>query len=140
MKHKRSSFFSGPKIRFLPLVVLCWFVPFSWADPVLPHLLADHMVLQQERPLHIWGKADPGEKIAVTLADKTTSALTDAVAEIVSGISAAGGTTEGTASSVSTARPGAVTCGTSLTALSEDTGSESADFICKTSPATSDNQ
>src|SRR5580700_4558119 len=78
MKHKRSSFFSGPKIRFLPLVVLCWFVPFSWADPVLPHLLADHMVLQQERPLHIWGKADPGEKIAVTLADKTTSALTDA--------------------------------------------------------------
>jgi sialate O-acetylesterase len=80
MRHKRSSFFSGPKIRFLPLVlvVLCWFAPFSWADPVLPHLLADHMVLQQERPLHIWGKADPGEKIAVMLADKTTSALTDA--------------------------------------------------------------
>jgi len=36
------------------------------------------MVLQQERPIHIWGKADPEEKITVTLADKTTSALPDA--------------------------------------------------------------
>jgi len=36
------------------------------------------MVLQQDRQIHIWGNADPGEKIIVTLADKTSSALPDA--------------------------------------------------------------
>jgi sialate O-acetylesterase len=36
------------------------------------------MVLQQDRPIHIWGKADRGEKITVMLADKARSALSDA--------------------------------------------------------------
>ncbi len=36
------------------------------------------MVLQQEREIHIWGKADPGEKITVTLEEQTRSAPTDA--------------------------------------------------------------
>jgi sialate O-acetylesterase len=36
------------------------------------------MVLQQGRDIHIWGKADPGEEIAVTLAGKTRSTLPDA--------------------------------------------------------------
>jgi len=36
------------------------------------------MVLEQDRPIHIWGQADLGEKITVTLADKTRSALPDA--------------------------------------------------------------
>jgi len=36
------------------------------------------MVLEQGRPIHIWGKADLGEKITVTLADKTRSVLPDA--------------------------------------------------------------
>jgi sialate O-acetylesterase len=40
----------------------------GWADPLLPHLIGDHMVLQQQRPIHIWGKADPGEQIVVSLA------------------------------------------------------------------------
>jgi sialate O-acetylesterase len=62
----------------LVLTVLCWLPVYSWANPVLPHLLADHMVLQQGRDIHIWGKADPGEEIAVTLAGKTRSTLPDA--------------------------------------------------------------
>ena len=64
--------------RLLPLAVLCGLVCSCWADPVLPHLLSDHMVLEQGRPIHIWGKADLGEKITVTLADKTRSVLPDA--------------------------------------------------------------
>jgi hypothetical protein len=36
------------------------------------------MVLQQGREIHIRGKADPGEKITVTLADKMNSAQPDA--------------------------------------------------------------
>jgi len=32
----------------------------AWADPTLPTLFSDHMVLQQGREIHIWGKADSG--------------------------------------------------------------------------------
>ncbi len=43
------------------------------AAPALPGLFSDHMVLQQGRELPIWGWADPGEKITVTLANLTRS-------------------------------------------------------------------
>src|SRR5215468_1405831 len=49
-----------------------------WADPVLPHLIGDHMVLQQQREIHVWGKADPEEQISVTLSGRTSSAGADA--------------------------------------------------------------
>src|SRR3981081_1025482 len=78
MTHKRFSPCPSPMLRLLALAVLCWFPSSSWADPVLPHLLSDHMVLQQGREIHIWGKADLGEKITVTLGEKTTSAQPDA--------------------------------------------------------------
>jgi sialate O-acetylesterase len=47
-----------------------------WADPILPTLISDHMVLQQEREIRIWGKAEAGEKITVSLAghEATTTA------------------------------------------------------------------
>ena len=48
------------------------------ADPVLPTLFTDHMVLQQGRPVHVWGKADPREKVAVDFAGHTATATTDA--------------------------------------------------------------
>ena len=46
------------------------------ADPVLPTLFSDHMVLQREREIRIWGKADVDEKISVSLAghEATTTA------------------------------------------------------------------
>lgn len=34
----------------------------------LPHVFGDHMVLQRERPIPVWGWAEPGEKVAVRLA------------------------------------------------------------------------
>lgn len=37
------------------------------ADVRLPKVLSDHMVLQRDSPIHIWGWADPGECIAVSL-------------------------------------------------------------------------
>src|SRR6267378_6384419 len=77
MTHTRSSLSQGPMSQLLTLAVFCWLPSSSWADPVLPHLLSDHMVLQQGREIHIWGKADPGEKITVTLAERTSSAQPD---------------------------------------------------------------
>jgi sialate O-acetylesterase len=78
MTHNRCSLSPGPISQLLILALLCWLSPSSWADPVLPRLLSDHMVLQQGHEIHIWGKADPGEKITVTLAEKTSSAQPDA--------------------------------------------------------------
>ena len=49
-----------------------------FAAPTLPHILSDHMVLQRDRPVHIWGWARPGEKITVRLAGKTATATTSA--------------------------------------------------------------
>jgi len=47
------------------------------ADPVLPHLFSDHMVLQRETEIRIWGWADPGEKISVTLGAGSGQAVAD---------------------------------------------------------------
>jgi sialate O-acetylesterase len=44
------------------------------ADVSLPTLLSDHAVLQRGRPIPVWGRADPGEKVIVTLAGKSASA------------------------------------------------------------------
>ncbi len=35
------------------------------AEVRLPHILSDHAVLQRDAPIHIWGWADPNEKIQV---------------------------------------------------------------------------
>ena len=66
----------------IPKLIVCAFsfvacVCNVWAAPVLPTLFSDHMVLQQGREIHVWGKADAGEKITVALAGKNTSTTTD---------------------------------------------------------------
>lgn len=49
------------------------------AEPVLPTLFSDHMVLQRGAEIRVWGKADPSEKIAVGIADRSGTATADAV-------------------------------------------------------------
>ncbi|CAN5794847.1 sialate O-acetylesterase [soil metagenome] len=46
--------------------------PSSWAKVTLPPIFSDHAVLQKFEKVPVWGKADPGEKITVTL-DKVTA-------------------------------------------------------------------
>jgi sialate O-acetylesterase len=48
------------------------------ADPSLPHLFSDHMVLQREAIIRIWGWADPGEKIAASLSATTRETVASA--------------------------------------------------------------
>ena len=48
------------------------------ADPLLPTLFSDHMVFEQWREIHVWGKADPGESITASLGAERASATTDA--------------------------------------------------------------
>jgi sialate O-acetylesterase len=39
----------------------------------LPAILAEHMVLQQNRPVHLWGLADPGEAVTATFRGQSAS-------------------------------------------------------------------
>src|SRR6478752_1039437 len=52
------------------------FLP-GFADVRLPKLLADNMVLQRNKPLTIWGWADPNEKISVQFNKQTKSGKAD---------------------------------------------------------------
>ena len=46
---------------------------FAQADVKLPKVIASHMVLQQKLPLPIWGTADAGEEVTVSLGDNKAS-------------------------------------------------------------------
>lgn len=48
------------------------------ADVRLPGIFGDSMVLQQQMPIHIWGWADPGESIIVSLGDVSVETTTSA--------------------------------------------------------------
>ena len=64
-------------VRIAAVLCLIAYGLSSWADPALPTLLSDHMVVQQGREIHIWGKADPDEKLSVSLAGHTATTTAD---------------------------------------------------------------
>lgn len=48
------------------------------AEVKLPKILGDNMVLQRDKPITVWGWADPGEKVEVSFAGEKVSAEADA--------------------------------------------------------------
>ena len=69
-----------PKISLLARFVLsvCAAAACARADVTLPALLTDHMVIQRGVPVHLWGKAAPGESVSVSLRSATRSVNADA--------------------------------------------------------------
>ena len=55
------------KKRFLLLLTAFFALQAAWAEVRLPNFFGDHMVLQRNKPIPVWGWADPGEKISVSL-------------------------------------------------------------------------
>jgi sialate O-acetylesterase len=51
----------------------------AWADVTLPALFSDHMVIQRNLPVHVWGRATPGEAVSVMFQDATASATADSI-------------------------------------------------------------
>lgn len=47
------------------------------AELRLPHIFTDHMVLQREQPIRVWGWAETGTKVTVMFAGKKVSAVAD---------------------------------------------------------------
>jgi len=59
----------------LSTAILCAASVFSisptFADVAVSKVFGDHMVLQQDSPIRIWGTGDPGENVTVSLAGKS---------------------------------------------------------------------
>lgn len=53
--------------------------PVARAAVTLPYLIADRMVVQRGLPVHIWGKADPGEIVAVAFRGNQRRSTADAL-------------------------------------------------------------
>jgi len=76
MKHLDTLPCRGELFRLA--VIFAALASACFADPVLPNLFSDHMVLQQGREIHVWGQGDPGEAVNVTLAGQSSRATADA--------------------------------------------------------------
>ncbi|HLQ44519.1 MAG TPA: sialate O-acetylesterase, partial [Planctomycetaceae bacterium] len=69
------------RVRFGSKVVVVGLVALSvlatshraQADVKLPKVIGSHMVLQQKIPLPIWGTADAGEEVTVSIGDNSAS-------------------------------------------------------------------
>jgi sialate O-acetylesterase len=47
------------------------------AEVRLPRVFGDHMVLQREQPIHVWGWADPAERVTVRFHDQNSAVQAD---------------------------------------------------------------
>ena len=50
----------------------------GFADVQLPGIISDHMLLQRDMPVRIFGKALPGEAVSVAFRGQTVQTVTDA--------------------------------------------------------------
>lgn len=64
--------------RLLVLAAACLCLPSQAAELALARIFSDHAVLQRDQPLTIWGTADAGRAVAVTLDGRTVTGSADA--------------------------------------------------------------
>ena len=62
---------SGRLLPFLLALASCLLTASLSAELKLPNIFGDHMVLQQDKPVHVWGWETAGAKISVTWAGQT---------------------------------------------------------------------
>lgn len=58
------------KVLSIPAAVVLATTSIAVADVSMPSVFSDHMVLQRDMPIAIWGTADPGSWIAINLESK----------------------------------------------------------------------
>lgn len=67
----------NPPQAFLTSVLLALAFSLQAADLKLPSIFSDHMVLQRDKPVAVWGWAAPGEAVMVTFAGHSKTTVTD---------------------------------------------------------------
>ena len=61
--------FTGRFLRLWPALLM--FCQLAQAEVRLPNVFSSHMVLQQQKPIVVWGWAQPGETVTVQIANET---------------------------------------------------------------------
>ncbi|MEM7312525.1 MAG: hypothetical protein AAF497_05175 [Planctomycetota bacterium] len=78
MDSKGKSIMS--RITLIPLLMLAsWtaFVPTAFAELSLPNIFGDNMVIQRDRPIHIWGTATAGKNVRVKIGTRDLTERAD---------------------------------------------------------------
>lgn len=78
IKFRACTLFNRLVVHLALFALVAAYSASSFADVKLPAILGDHMVLQREMPLPVWGWADPGEQVAVVVGDQTHTTTADA--------------------------------------------------------------
>src|SRR5689334_16949349 len=65
-------------VRLVALAVAGACAPAQAAELGLAHIFSDHAVLQRDQPIAVWGTADAGRKLTVTLGGRTATGSADA--------------------------------------------------------------
>jgi sialate O-acetylesterase len=64
-------------MRKTVLVLFILLVQYASANITLPKIFGDNMVLQREKPIPVWGWAQPGEKITIQFNKQTKTTIAD---------------------------------------------------------------
>ena len=59
------------------VTVLFALAGYAFADVQLPGIISDHMLLQRDMPVRIFGKAQPGEAVSVAFRDQRVKTVAD---------------------------------------------------------------
>ena len=73
-----GDFMNKPfRLTIVLLAAMILLIPISgFAEITLPSVISNNMVLQQEKTVVIWGWADPGEQVTVTISERKGTAVT----------------------------------------------------------------
>src|SRR3954466_4948044 len=62
----------------LALLTMCATAARAGDAPLLAAIFSDHVVLQRNRPVEVWGRASPGEQVDINMAGVSRAARADA--------------------------------------------------------------
>ena len=65
-------------VQFVAAASVMLLIPaLARAEVKLPAIFSDHMVLQRDNQISVWGSADPGEEVLVTFGSQSAKTITD---------------------------------------------------------------
>ncbi|MGY8768045.1 MAG: sialate O-acetylesterase [Pirellulales bacterium] len=76
------------KLTVAVLAIQALVLSSAQADVTVSHVFGDHMVLQRDLAVPVWGKAAPGEAVTVTLGEQTKEATADKAGDWIVRLSA----------------------------------------------------
>lgn len=80
------------KVYKLLIIALSLLPLYVFADITVAPVFTDNMVIQQEKPVYVWGKAPAGEKIKISFMSQRYSTVADANGEWIAVLKAVSAT------------------------------------------------